>query len=178
MERAHRGGQPNDAWGRVLLDSNPGFQPFGFAGGLYDADTELVRFGARDYDAEAGRWTAKDPIRFDGGINLYEYASGDPNTHIDPTGQAHDLSEEWDTDYLICGRPCQTQITGYDGTEDDVCTNQAPPRSVYGTPEPPPPPDPCKWAGVMCSAGCSTDGATLGQYYVCYSQCMKDAGCR
>lgn len=45
-----------DAWGVVLSDSNPGFQPFGFAGGLYDPDTGLVRFGARDYDAESGRW--------------------------------------------------------------------------------------------------------------------------
>jgi RHS repeat-associated protein len=51
-----------DAWGRVLLDTSPGLQPFGFAGGLYDPDTGLVRFGARDYDAETGRWTAKDPI--------------------------------------------------------------------------------------------------------------------
>jgi len=25
-----------DAFGNVLLDTNPGFQPFGFAGGLYD----------------------------------------------------------------------------------------------------------------------------------------------
>jgi YD repeat-containing protein len=44
-----------DAWGNVLLDTNPGFQPFGFAGGLYDSDTGLVRFGARDYDPETGR---------------------------------------------------------------------------------------------------------------------------
>jgi hypothetical protein len=28
-----------DAWGRVTHDSNPGFQPFGFAGGLYDTET-------------------------------------------------------------------------------------------------------------------------------------------
>jgi len=49
-----------DEFGRVLGDSNPGFQPFGFAGGLYDADTGLVRFGARDYDAYTGRWTARD----------------------------------------------------------------------------------------------------------------------
>jgi hypothetical protein len=34
----------------VTADTNPGFQPFGFAGGLYDQDTKLVRFGARDYD--------------------------------------------------------------------------------------------------------------------------------
>ncbi len=41
-----------DEFGRVLLDTNPGFQPFGFAGGHYDPDTQLVRFGARDYDPE------------------------------------------------------------------------------------------------------------------------------
>jgi YD repeat-containing protein len=29
------------AFGQVLLDTNPGFQPFGFAGGLYDRDTGL-----------------------------------------------------------------------------------------------------------------------------------------
>ncbi len=28
-----------DEFGQVLFDSNPGFQPFGFAGGLYDGDT-------------------------------------------------------------------------------------------------------------------------------------------
>src|SRR5690606_36126961 len=44
-----------------------GFAPQGFAGGLYDADTRLVRFGARDYDPVFGRWTAKDPTRFAGG---------------------------------------------------------------------------------------------------------------
>jgi RHS repeat-associated protein len=52
-----------DEWGRVIADSAPGFQPFGFAGGLYDPDTGLVRFGARDYDPAVGRWIAKDPIR-------------------------------------------------------------------------------------------------------------------
>jgi len=76
-----------DAWGNVLADSNPGFQPFGFAGGLYDRDTKLVRFGARDYDPEVGRWTAKDPIRFGGGdANLYGYVVGDPVDLADATG--------------------------------------------------------------------------------------------
>jgi RHS repeat-associated protein len=76
-----------DAFGRVLSDNNPGFQPFGFAGGLYDDDTGLVRFGARDYDAYTGRWTAKDPIMFDGGqANLYVYVGNDPVNRFDPSG--------------------------------------------------------------------------------------------
>jgi RHS repeat-associated protein len=76
-----------DEYGRIIQDSNPGFQPFGFAGGLYDHQTGLVRFGARDYDPRIGRWTAKDPIRFGGDdTNLYSYAAGDPLNHLDPTG--------------------------------------------------------------------------------------------
>ena len=76
-----------DAFGRITLDTNPGFQPFGFAGGLYDDQTGLVRFGTRDYDAETGRWTAKDPLLFNGGnTNLYQYCGSDPINWIDPDG--------------------------------------------------------------------------------------------
>jgi RHS repeat-associated protein len=74
-------------WGEVLLDTNPGFQPFGFAGGLHDPDTGLTRFGARDYDPETGRWTAKDPIGFDSSsLNLAEYSGSDPINFSDPSG--------------------------------------------------------------------------------------------
>ena len=76
-----------DVWGAVTHDSNPGFQPFGYAGGLYDPDTQLTRFGARDYDAETGRWTAKDPIFFNGGdTNLYGYVLQDPVNITDMAG--------------------------------------------------------------------------------------------
>lgn len=76
-----------DAFGSVTLDTNPGFQPFGFAGGLLDRHTNLLRFGARDYDPEVGRWTSKDPLQFDGGeAGLYNYVHNNPVSLIDPTG--------------------------------------------------------------------------------------------
>lgn len=82
-----------DAWGLVTQDTNPGFQPFGFAGGLYDGQTGLVRFGARDYDPVVGRWITKDPIGFGGGdTNLYNYTDGNPISNIDPLGLARRFS--------------------------------------------------------------------------------------
>jgi RHS repeat-associated protein len=76
-----------DPFGRVVVDTAPGFQPFGFAGGLYDPLTGLVRFGARDYDAAAGRWTARDPLGFSSGdSNLYAYVNNDPVNFVDPSG--------------------------------------------------------------------------------------------
>jgi RHS repeat-associated protein len=77
-----------DEWGVVTNDTNPGFQPFGFAGGLWDGDTGLVRFGARDYDPTTGRWTSKDASRFGGGLNFYAYAANDPVNLIDSDGRS------------------------------------------------------------------------------------------
>src|SRR5207237_2088435 len=53
-----------DEFGLVTTDTAPGFQPFGFAGGLQDIDTGLVKFGVRDYEPSTGRWTSKDPLVF------------------------------------------------------------------------------------------------------------------
>ncbi|OQX04114.1 MAG: hypothetical protein BWK80_54240 [Desulfobacteraceae bacterium IS3] len=79
-----------DTFGNIISDSNPAFAvPFGFAGGLYDRDTGLVRFGYRDYDPETGRWTTKDPILFAGGdTDLYGYCLNDPVNLTDPLGNA------------------------------------------------------------------------------------------
>jgi RHS repeat-associated protein len=78
-----------DERGRVSNDTNPGFQPFGFAGGLYDYRTGLVQFGARHYDGQLGRWLSKDPILFNGGdTNLYSYVANDPVNWSDPSGLA------------------------------------------------------------------------------------------
>jgi RHS repeat-associated protein len=76
-----------DDFGNVLADSNRAFTPFGFAGGLYDPDTGLTRFGSRDYEPTTGRFCSKDPIGFAGHDgNLYEYAFADPVTLTDSSG--------------------------------------------------------------------------------------------
>jgi len=69
-----------DSFGNILADTNPSFSnQFGFAGGLHDRDTNLVRFGYRDYDPEIGRWTAKDPVLFAGNdTGLYMYVKKNP----------------------------------------------------------------------------------------------------
>lgn len=78
-----------DAFGNVLSDTRSGIQPFGFAGGLYDPDTGLLRFGARDYDPRIGQWTARDPMLFGpGDSNLYAYVGGDPVNWLDPHGRS------------------------------------------------------------------------------------------
>jgi len=84
----------HDSFGNIINDNNPSFTiPFGFAGGLYDQDTGLVRFGFRDYDPDIGRWTAKDPIQFVGGdTDLYGYCMNDPVNWMDSLGLQHDLS--------------------------------------------------------------------------------------
>jgi RHS repeat-associated protein len=76
------------AWGVTVEDSAPEFElPFGFAGGLADEATGLVRFGFRDYDPASGRWTARDPLLFGGGqANLYAYSANDPVNLRDPLG--------------------------------------------------------------------------------------------
>jgi len=78
----------SDSWGNVLSDSNPSFNLLvqGFAGGIYDPVTKLVRFGVRDYDPAAGRWMARDSILLEGGINLYLYAENSPTNFCDPLG--------------------------------------------------------------------------------------------
>jgi RHS repeat-associated protein len=78
-----------DSFGNITDDTNPPFTiPLGFAGGLHDRDTGLVRFGFRDYDPDIGRWTAKDPIGFAGGdTDLYGYCFNDPVNWADPSGE-------------------------------------------------------------------------------------------
>jgi len=77
-------------WGELeaeWLDAGFARVPFGFAGGVFETVTGLVRFGAREYDPRTGRWLTKDEARFGGGENFYAYAWGDPVDLTDWSGR-------------------------------------------------------------------------------------------
>lgn len=74
------------AWGIVRAPYAPPSLPFAFAGGIWDLDAGLVRFGARDYSPYEGRWRSKDPVRFGGGYDLFAYCSNDPVNCLDSSG--------------------------------------------------------------------------------------------
>ena len=116
------------AWGNVTTDTNPGFQPFGFAGGLYDADTELVHFGARDYDPVIGRWTTRDPLGFAGGdTNLYGYVLQDPVDWIDESGLYWEYSQSTGNLYYVNNQTGATALIsrGYSGAFGQGLNNPA-----------------------------------------------------
>ncbi len=82
-----------DEYGNVSFDSNTGFQPFGYAGGLYDAQTRLNRIGVRDYDSNTGRWERKDQILFFDEQNIYMYVCDEPINRIDVYGLYWEYSQ-------------------------------------------------------------------------------------
>src|SRR5262249_9533390 len=91
-----------DAWGLVTaVGVQRVTDVFAYREGFRDELTGLMHFGARWYDADAGRWLSEDPIivrtaiaqgdfapRWREVANLYAYALNSPLVFGDPAGLA------------------------------------------------------------------------------------------
>jgi RHS repeat-associated protein len=77
-----------DSFGNILSDSNDAWDMvLGFAGGVEDPATGLIRFGLRDYDPVTGRFLTLDPLLFNvPQTHLYAYSRNTPQTRRDPSG--------------------------------------------------------------------------------------------
>ena len=81
-----------DAYGNEIAEiGNSKPNPFRY-GGKYGYFTDelnhggFILAGQRWYSPDLGRWLSRDPIRYEGGDNLYGYVLGNPIKFVDPNG--------------------------------------------------------------------------------------------
>jgi RHS repeat-associated protein len=100
-----------EAYGKRTADYSPtginpavNQDPAGFGGqyGYYtDRETGLLCLTHRYYDPGTGRFVNRDPIGYNGGVNLYGFAGGNPVNFADPSGYQAERSfvspetEDW-----------------------------------------------------------------------------------
>jgi RHS repeat-associated protein len=72
-------GSPSQTAGRIGAD-------FRYAGLFYEPNSGLYLSATRAYDSNQGRWLSRDPIKEEGGLNLYSYTGASPIRFIDITG--------------------------------------------------------------------------------------------
>jgi RHS repeat-associated protein len=52
----------------------------------WDLESSTYHYRARQYNPASSRFTARDPIEYDGGLNLYTYVQNNPILYSDPYG--------------------------------------------------------------------------------------------
>jgi RHS repeat-associated protein len=76
-----------DPYGRRTQTFGTMWVDFGYAG-LFELPSGLKLAVWRVYDPTTARWLSKDPIREEGGWNLYAYCVGNPVNWVDTFGLA------------------------------------------------------------------------------------------
>ena len=77
------------AYGRQLNITGSSINPYRYGGryGYYtDLNLKVIAAGQRYYAPELYRWLTRDPIKYDGGDNVYAYVKGNPVKFVDPDG--------------------------------------------------------------------------------------------
>ena len=96
-----------DSFGTTILDGLPSTR-YLFTGREFDAESGLLYYRARYYDASNGRFTSEDPIGFLGGdMNLAQYVFNDPIARTDALGLwspvAHDVGFDYSFNQRLSG---------------------------------------------------------------------------
>ena len=76
-----------EAFGKARIDHASTAQiNLRLPGQYFDAETGLHQNWNRDYAPGIGRYVQADPLGIFGGMNVYEYAAGNPLIYVDPEG--------------------------------------------------------------------------------------------
>lgn len=76
-----------DGFGNLIASSGSTVNPYGFTGQQQFGEADnLVYLRARYYNPKVGRFISRDPIGYEGGINVYAYVYNNTVNHTDPYG--------------------------------------------------------------------------------------------
>lgn len=104
-----------DPWGYVLHSIGDSDTPFQFVGayGIQTDPNGLINMRARYYNPVTKSFISQDPSGFDGGLNWYLYANGNPFSYIDLSGKATmdamARGKGWTPDYHTSTRTTLTE---------------------------------------------------------------------
>ena len=73
-------------WGDAAVQSSNGANETIYCGYRFDPETQLYYVRNRTYNPVLGRWLQRDPIGYEGGINLYGYVESSPVGAVEPSG--------------------------------------------------------------------------------------------